>query len=202
MGGRSRAAAQLMAGSGFKEVYNLQGGIHAWLGFTAAGPAEMGMSLLRGDETSEEIILLAYGMEEGLREFYETLAEEIDDPEVAGVLAKLAEVETRHKQKLFDLYLSLDPDVADQETFEEDTVSEAMEGGFTMEEFLEENRDSMQSVPDVLNIAMMLETQALDLYMRYAQKAENKKSKAILLDIAQEEKAHLTALGRLMEQRA
>ncbi|MBW2011586.1 MAG: sulfurtransferase [Deltaproteobacteria bacterium] len=202
MGGRSRAAAQLMAGSGFKEVYNLKGGIKAWQGGTAVGPAEMGMSFLRGDETSEEIILLAYGMEEGLRDFYETLAEEIDDSEVVGVLTKLAKVETKHKQNLFDLYLTLDPSVADRETFESDILSKAMEGGFTTDEFLEENRDSMQTVPDVLNIAMMLETQALDLYMRYAQKAENEKSKSILLGIAEEEKGHLAGLGQLMEERA
>jgi len=60
----------------------------------------------------------------------------------------------------------------------------------------------MQTVPDVLNIAMMLETQALDLYMRYAQKAENEKSKSILLGIAEEEKGHLASLGRLMQERA
>jgi len=64
VGGRSRAAAQLLAGKGFKDVYNLQGGIQAWEGLTAFGPAEIGMALLRGDETSKEIIVLAYGMEE------------------------------------------------------------------------------------------------------------------------------------------
>ncbi len=66
MGGRSRAAAQLLAGKGFKEVYNLKGGIKAWQGHTAAGPAEMGMILLSGDETASDIIILAYGMEHGL----------------------------------------------------------------------------------------------------------------------------------------
>ena len=77
-----------------------------------------------------------------------------------------------------------------------------MEGGFTTEEFLEQNRDSMTTVPDVLNIAMMLEVQGMDLYMRYSQKAKDDKTRDILYDIAEEEKAHLTSLGRLMEEQA
>ncbi|MBW1705658.1 MAG: sulfurtransferase [Deltaproteobacteria bacterium] len=202
MGGRSRAAAQLLAGKGFNEVYNLKGGIKAWEGLTAFGPAEMGMVLLRGDETSQEIIVLAYGMEDGLAGFYKSLSERMDDSEVAGLLNKLAKIEENHKQRLFELYSTLDPTVTDREAFEGNIVSDMMEGGFTTEEFLEQNRDSMKTVPDVLSIAMMLETQALDLYMRYSEKAKDEKSKTVLYDIAEEEKAHLASLGRLMEEKA
>jgi rubrerythrin len=202
MGGRSRAAAQLLAGKGFNEVYDLKGGIKAWEGLTAFGPAEMGMVLLRGDETSQEIIVLAYGMEDGLAGFYKTLSERMDDSEVIGLLKKLAEIEKNHKKRLFDLYITLEPAVTDMETFEDDIDIDVMEGGFTTEEFLEKNTDSMKTVPDVLNMAMMLESQAMDLYMRYSEKARDDKSKIVLYDIAEEEKAHLKALGRLMEQRA
>ncbi len=172
----------------------------AWKGLTAAGPAEMGMSLLRGDETSKEIIVFAYGMEEGLRGFYSTMAERTDDSEVVDLLTKLIEVEKNHKQRLFDLYLTHDSGITDKELFEANIVSRVMEGGFTTGEFLEQNRDSMKTVPDVLNLAMMLETQALDLYMRFTEKTKDEKSKAVLYDIAEEEKAHLSTLGGLIEE--
>ena len=48
---------------------------------------------------------------------------------------------------------------------------------------------------------MMLEAQALDLYMRYSQEIKDDKGKRILYDIAEEEKGHLKTLGRLMEER-
>jgi hypothetical protein len=124
MGGRSRAAAQFLAGQGFNEVYNLKGGIMAWQGLKAFGPAEMGMFSLRGNETPQEVIVLAYGMEQGLAEFYSRVS------------------------------------------------------------------------------AMTLEAQALDLYTRYAQKAEDVQSRSVLHDIAEEEKGHLAALGGLVEARA
>jgi len=161
----------------------------------------MGMILLSGDETASDIMIIAYGMEHGLEEFYSAVSGMTSDSEVADLLTKLAKIEGNHKQRLFDLYLTLDPTVTDMEAFEGDIASDVMEGGFTTEEFLEQNRDSMKTVPDVLNIAMMLETQALDLYMRYSEKAKDEKSKTVLYDIAEEEKAHLASLGRLMEEK-
>jgi rubrerythrin len=199
MGGRSRAAAQLLAGKGFKEVYNLKGGIKAWQGFKAEGPAEMGMILLSGDETESDIIIIAYGMENGLKEFYSAVSGMMSDTEVVDILAKLAKIEENHKKKLFDLYRTLDPDAGDKETFEANISSDRMEGGFTTEEFFKQNSKLMETVSDVLNIAMMLEAQALDLYLRYSQRVKKEDSKTVLYDIAEEEKAHLATLGRLME---
>ena len=68
-------------------------------------------------------------------------------------------------------------------------------------EFLEKSRPAMQTVPDILNIAMMLETQALDLYSRYSQKIKYDQGKTILHEIADDEKAHLASLGKLMGTR-
>jgi rubrerythrin len=191
-----------LAGKGFKEVYNLKGGIRAWQGLTVAGPAEMGMILLSGDETPSHIIILAYGMEQGLCEFYATTAATTNDSEVAAILTKLAKIEEQHKQRLINLYRTLDPDVGDKEAFEANISSDTMEGGFTTKEFLEKNSPIMDTVVGVLNIAMMLETQALDLYLRYSQKAKNEASKTVLYDLAEEEKSHLATLGHLIEAKA
>jgi rubrerythrin len=159
----------------------------------------MGMSYLKGDESLKEIISLAYGMEEGLRGFYAAVAEQTDDADVADLAVSLSKIEDHHKQRLLDLYLTLDPTLTDREAFEANIVAGIMEGGFTTEEFLYQNRDAMTTVPDLLNIAMMLETQALDLYMRYSQKIQDQPGKGVLYDLAEEEKGHLVSLGRLME---
>ena len=51
VGGRSRVAAQMLSGWGFKEVYNLAGGIKAFQGHKATGPQELNLDLVKGDET-------------------------------------------------------------------------------------------------------------------------------------------------------
>ncbi len=152
-------------------MYNLAGGIRAWEGLTARGPVEMGMVHLRGDETPAEIILLAYGMEEGLGGFYRAVSESLEDQETRDLLLMLGRIEESHKDRLYDLYGTLDESRPERAAFEEQAQGDRMEGGFSSEEFLERNREALQSVPDVLNLAMMLETQALDLYLRYSQKS-------------------------------
>ncbi len=200
VGGRSRVAAQLLSGQGFKEVYNLKGGILAWKGKKATGPVESGMLYLRGDESIEDIIVLAYGMEEGLGNFYRSMAEEFKGKESADILGKLASIEDTHKQKLLEIYKKLDTSVKDQETFELNIVSQAMEGGLTTEEFINQYRPVLETVRGVLTMAIIVETQALDLYMRYAERMRDEESKAVLYNIAEEEKVHLKELGNLLDK--
>ncbi len=157
------------------------------------------MGLLSGEESPEEIVVIAYGMEQGLGDFYSAMAEEVDEPDVTKLFIKLAGIEEEHKQRLLKVYISIDQSISDKDSFESRVVSSTMEGGFTTEEFLENNRDALKTVPDVINIAMMLETQALDLYLRYSQRVTGDRSKNVLFEIAEEEKAHLRTLGRLMD---
>lgn len=200
VGGRSRVAAQLLVGQGFKEVYNLKGGIMAWNGRKASGSVESGMLYLKGNETPEDIIALAYCMEEGLKCFYRLMAEKFKDNEVAGMLNKLVSIEDMHKQKLLGIYKNLNTAVKDTETFESKIVSRIMEGGVTTEEFIKQNRPVLETIRGVLTMAVIIETQSLDLYMRYAEKIKDEKSREVLYDIAEEEKVHLKELGKLLDK--
>jgi rhodanese-related sulfurtransferase/rubrerythrin len=201
IGGRSRAAAQFLAGQGFDKVYNLKGGIAAWQGLKAFGPAEMGMIYLRGNETPQEVIVLAYGMEQGLADFYSRVSGITGDREAREIIGKLVGIEEKHKDRLFALYQTLEQSTLDRKLFEDKVLSGVMEGGFTGEEFLEKNKLLLNTVENLLSLAMMLEAQALDLYTRYAQKVEDVQSRSVLHDIAEDEKGHLATLGSLLGAR-
>jgi rubrerythrin len=159
------------------------------------------MAMLRGDESPAEITVLAYGMEQALGVFYTTLSEKSKDTELKGLFANLAGIEQRHKEMLFALYMEIEPVGADLKKFESLVDSTRMEGGFDTEAFMKQNEAHMKTVPDVLTIAMMIETQALDLYLRYAERSSEAHTAKILYKIADEEKAHLSALGRLMGEK-
>jgi len=190
----------MLTGQGFKQVYNLKGGIAAWQGQAAAGPAEMGMMLVKGDETPQDIICLAYGLEEGLRKFYAAATQMAIEAEVTTVLSQLAEIEERHKQRLFDLYKAIDAADTTIESFENKVNSELMEGGFDPDKLLEASKPAFKNATEVLSFAMMLEAQGMDLYMRYADKSEDAQVKEILYKMADEEKSHLKSLGDLFEK--
>ena len=200
-GGRSLAAAQLLSGLDFNEIYNLQGGIKGWQGSKAAGPQELNLELVRGDETPSEMIALAYGMEMGLGVFYRQMIERTEDPDLQALFVKLADIENHHKKRLFDLLAEIDPPGKDVETYEADIQPAILEGGFQLDEFMKKNEPFLHAVPDVLDLAMMLETQALDLYMRFAENSTNAQTRDVLFTVADEEKAHLQSLGRLLEEK-
>jgi sulfur-carrier protein adenylyltransferase/sulfurtransferase len=56
IGGRSRVAAQILAGRGFKTVYHLKGGIRGWNGLTAHGRVKVNVDAITGAKTPASII--------------------------------------------------------------------------------------------------------------------------------------------------
>ena len=175
--------------------------MRAWTGAKAFGPKELNMELLRGDETPAEITLFAYGMETALGRFYSVMSERTEDKALGELFRKLATIEQRHKEMIYSLYRSVEASGMDLPSFESRVRAQVMEGGFDIEAFLKENEPFMKTVPDALNVAMMIETQAMDLYLRYADKSTEMHTKEMLFKIADEEKAHLSSLGQLMGQR-
>jgi sulfur-carrier protein adenylyltransferase/sulfurtransferase len=194
-------AAQFLAGQGFKEVYNLKGGMMAWQGLTAIGPVELNLDLIRGDESAAEMLEVAFGLEGALQKFYLIAGENVKDREVAALIKELAAVEEKHQQMLLTDYAELtNQEVAGPQSLVK-RLPQILEGGFEFSEFLNQNQATMQTLFGVLDLAMMLETQALDLYLRFAAKTTEESTQKVLFKIADQEKAHLTSLGKLVEKK-
>jgi sulfur-carrier protein adenylyltransferase/sulfurtransferase len=191
----------MLQGHGFKYVYNVAGGIRAWYGDVAHGPVELNLDLVRGDETPLEIIKLAYSMEESLGGFYRAVNKASDDSKMTKLLEFLISIEDMHKARLMEFYRSVEPSGPPVEIFEAEVKASIMEGGFDAQTFMRQNAESLRTVPETLDLCMMLEAQALDLYLRFSFKSESEQTKDVLNRIAEEEKKHLAALGRLREQK-
>jgi rhodanese-related sulfurtransferase/rubrerythrin len=200
VGGRSRAAAQTLAGKGYQEVYNIKGGYKAWQGHAAFGPEETGLELFSGLEGIDDVLLVAYGLEQGLKAFYLDLAGKVQNEAVVSLFHKLAGIEEKHKQRIFAEYKRLASSDVDQATLEQQTVAPAMEGGLSTQEYLKRLQPDLDSPSEVIDLAMAIEAQALDLYARAAQQSEEEQSVRFLQQLASEEKAHLQQLGELMEK--
>lgn len=199
IGGRSRIAAQTLAGQGYDQVINLSGGFKAWTGQTAYGPEEEGVDLFSELDSAEQILATAYSLEDGLRDFYLRMLERAYDEKLKSVFRLLADIEIKHKDRLFEEYTRL-TGKDDRGAFECAFVTPLMEGGMTTQEYLERFKPDMDSPVDVVSMAMSIEAQALDLYMRAADWASNDENRAVLEQIAGEEKTHLARLGQLLDE--
>jgi rhodanese-related sulfurtransferase/rubrerythrin len=199
IGGRSRVAAQTLAGKGYEQVINLTGGFKAWNGQAAFGAEEEGVELFTELDSAEQILAAAYSLEDGLRDFYLRMLERVGDEKVKSVFRLLADIEIKHKDRLFAEYTRL-TGKDDRGAFECSFVTPLMEGGLTTEEYMARFKPDFGSPVDVVSLAMSIEAQALDLYMRSAEWTANDENRTILEQIASEEKTHLARLGDLLDE--
>lgn len=197
IGGRSRVAAQVLAAKGFREVFNLSGGIKAWSSAKAVGPQDLGIGLFSGKETPEETLVTAYALEQGLFEFYQSMAPKVSNENARRLFGTLASIEVKHQDRIFNEYIKVTGAAVSRGDFAQKTVTPAMEGGLTTAEYLNRYQPDLEKAEEVVSLAMAIEAQALDLYQRAADEAKTAESKTVLGRIADEERVHLEQLGKL-----
>lgn len=206
-GARSLAAANMLAGMGFREIMSLKGGMMAWEGAQAQGPADLGIASLAGASTPAELLERAWGMELALQDFYAALAGRAADEELAAVFHRFAGFEERHRRTLFEIWSRLDgagKDDAAREAFEARAKAfvspGVLEGGIAAADYLGLLSDPSDA-GEAFELAMAVEAQALDLYMRRAGSAEDAELRRTLTLLAEEERAHLKVLGAFADGR-
>ncbi len=189
----------MLSGKGFKKVYNMAGGIKAWQGDRAVGAQDLGIDLFTGMEKADDILKVAYSLEQGLREFYLELEGQAQNSKVKALFSKLAQIEVKHQESILDAYNTLGHKREDKAGFESMVKTRALEGGLSTQEYLDLFSPDLGREVDVISLAMSIEAQALDLYQRVGARMDNPKAKAMVNQIANEEKAHLASLGKLMD---
>ena len=189
----------MLAGKGFKKVFNVSGGIKAWQAETAIGPQDLGLDLFTGNEEPLDVLKIAYSLEQGLREFYLEMEKQAEIQKVKDLFAKLSEIEVQHQESIYIAYNDISPEEISKDKFEKMVAIKALEGGLSTREYLELFGSDLSSEIQVISLAMSIEAQALDLYQRLSSKVTSSKSRDIINKIASEEKAHLASLGKLMD---
>lgn len=189
----------MLAGKGFEKVFNVSGGIRAWKSKKAVGSQDLGLPLFSGNEQPADVLKVAYSLEQGLREFYVDMAQKASDPAVKDMFAKLSEIEIKHQEEILQAYRDITKEDIGRDDFEQMVETRALEGGLSTQEYLELFAPDLESPIDVVSLAMSIEAQALDLYQRVSARVDNDVSWSILNRIANEEKAHLSSLGKLMD---
>jgi rubrerythrin len=200
---RSRAAAATLEGAGLTQVYNMEGGIRAWKGLVAEGTPESGIAYFSPAMKPEELVALAWCLENGSRRFYAELARTLIEADMADVYSQLASVEERHQATLLDLYKELSGATPDA-GFPKSVISakdedDVMEGGMRVTEALQWVKD--KRVTEILELSIALETNAYDLYLTMEQRLKDQPSSRVFRVLSGEEKQHLERLGSLLEKR-
>jgi sulfur-carrier protein adenylyltransferase/sulfurtransferase len=193
-------AAQLLSGQGFDHIINLVGGFNAWSGEAAFLGEKKGLALFDGVTSVENALAVAYSLEAGLKDFYDAMTVKVDSGPARQLFQQLSQIEVKHQDRILKQYTELTGRPVTRDTFEARQLPEVLEGGLTTEEYANLFMPALDTVPQIIELAMSIEAQALDLYLRASKKAQSEAGKKALIQIADEEKTHLARLGKLMEE--
>lgn len=189
----------MLAGKGFTKIYNLTGGIKAWGKEVAVGPEEAGLHLFTAAAGAEQAVIIGFGLEMGLRDFYLTMQERVARPATKALLGKLAAFEILHQEQLVLLYAKITGTILSVSDFAVKIAEPAMEGGLTTEEYLRLYKTDLDSEQEILALALAIEAQALDLYLRAASTSADDGRRRVLLQIAEEERSHIARLSHYLD---
>jgi len=134
-----------------------------------------------------------------LQDFYLTMIDKVAANEVKSLFQKLSDIEVIHQNRILKEYIQITGKEIDRDTFESGRVVKAVEGGLTTDEYIRLFKPDWDTLSDIVDLAMSIEAQALDLYTRAANRSTDERSRGAMKKIAEEERAHLEQLGRLMD---
>ncbi len=201
-GVRSRAGASILTRAGFAEAYSMEGGIRAWKGLVAEELPATGMAWFLSAQSAEELIGLAWLLEDGMRSFYLEIAKGLDRSEEAQLFMELAGAELHHKNSLLKLYRQrIGKNAAanfPSDILHEQTKEKYLEGGVLLSEAF--SWASKKEVSEILEFAMSLEVGSYDRYLTLRDHFKDESSREVLGLLAAEEKVHLKRLTKLFEK--
>jgi rubrerythrin len=193
----------MMRNAGLTNMFSMHGGMKAWKGFVAGGPPDAGMAYFPSASRPEELIALAWSLEEGSRRFYGALAGSLQDQEAIAFFQELAGAEAGHEATLLSLYQEVIGDrlvakIPDT-LFSGIVPGEVMEGGMRVEQALEWTTG--RGINDILDLSMALESYSYDLYLKMERTLTDGNARRVFLVLAGEEAKHLERMAALIEKR-
>ena len=181
----------------------MEGGIRAWKGLVAEGAPESRMAYFSSATRPEELIALAWLLEDGSRKFYSGLNSLLQDRGAADLFKELVTAEERHQASLSGLYKQFSGGKPDAgfpgSVIPPGTQGDVMEGGVNVSQALK--WAATKELTKILEMSISLETNSYDLYIRMKRQVKDPRSAQVFDLLSGEEKNHLQRLSQLLEKR-
>jgi rubrerythrin len=149
----------------------------------------------------EELIALAWLLEDGSRKFYSELAAGMKDQDAENLFKDLFAAEERHQASLLKLYKELSGFTSTSgfpgSIISSEKEGDVMEGGLRLSEVLLWAKG--KSVIEILELSVSSETNAYDLYVKLERQMKDQRSAQVFRVLSGEEKQHLDRLSSLLE---
>jgi len=201
-GHRSMAAAVVLCGLAFRNLYSLDGGILNWSYGIIGGTPERIPGLVTEAAAVVDIVVLAIKLEKGSRDFYLAAMESASLPRAKDMYRMLADAEDEHVRRLYGRAISLlgEGALPPVEQFVRELRVERMEGGVEISPAVVGVKKEVSDEMEVLELASEKEYVSYDFYRRASALVEKEDARRLLHELAWEERKHADVLLRQMAQ--
>lgn len=200
-GNRSRSGVGILNGEGLDDVYNMEGGILAYNGLVAAGPPETGVFCFSENMTPEQLIAMAWYIEDGSQQYIESVKNIAKDEEKNATFRSLIAHKIAHKESLSQLFQK----ISGQATTEDFPTSvlqspphAVMAGCVSVSDAV--NWSKNKNISDILDFLMALEANTFDLYLKLGRQVESDRARTVFMELSEEEARHLEQLSTFFEK--
>ena len=200
-GNRSRSGVGILNGAGFNDVYNMEGGILAYNGLVAAGPPEAGVFCFPENMTPEQLIAMAWYIEDGSQRYFEAIKNTTQDLDIKNSFNSLIDLKIAHKESLSRLFEKISGQTAGDNfptTVLQKPPHEVMAGCVSVPEAVNWSKD--KSIPDILDFLMALEANTFDLYLKLGRQVQSDRARSVFIKLSEEETRHLEQLASIFDK--
>lgn len=170
------------------EVFNLAGGLDAYLGRLAYGLPKI--RVIRQHEDLPRMLMAAMDLEKGAWRFYQRLEKLMEGKGPVGVVRKLAAVEISHINLIHAYLKRLDPHAPDCVTLVNTLPGSVVEGGENLSQLFERMKDGTLGWRALFEVALEVEVAAYEMYRNLADTMEGEGAE-IFYSVAAAEKEHM-----------
>ena len=200
-GNRSRSGVGILIGAGLENVYNMEGGILAYNGLVAAGPPEAGVFCFPENMTPEQLIAMAWYIEDGSQRYLDAVKDIARDQDIKDVFINLTDHKIAHKQSLSQLFQK----ISGQSVGDDFPTSvlqrpphKVMAGCVSVPEAINWSKD--KEIADILDLLIGLEANTFDLYLKLGRQVESDRARSVFMELSEEEVRHLEQLASIFEK--
>lgn len=200
-GNRSRSGVGILNGGGLDDVYNMEGGILAYNGLVAAGPPEAGVFCFSEKMTPEQLIAMAWYIEDGSQQYFDSLKNITQDHEINANFNSLIEHKIAHKESLSQLFLKISGQTANKgfpTSVLQRPPHRVMAGCVNVSEAV--NWSKTKDISDILDLLIALEANTFDLYLKLGRRVESDRARKVFIELSEEEARHLEKLSSIFEK--
>ena len=171
------------------KVYNLTGGILTWKDMCLPDMPQIKVFELSGGE--DELLYQAMNLEKGAHNFYQQIVLKFGSAPYIKAIMELVHAEVKHAAMIYFHWAKTQDSPPPFEQVYESLPGDILEGGKSMTELTAILEESDGRCTDILEMAMLIEFTAYDLYRNMAHLKKGTEMEEVFLSLSQSEKSHM-----------